>query len=40
MSINVVLNYKRRKAKCNMAFKLKEKVMTLETMNMELQWDL
>jgi hypothetical protein len=25
MNINVVLNYKRRKAKCNMIFKLKEK---------------
>ncbi len=37
MTINVVLTYK---AKCNMAFKLKEKLMTLETMNVELQWDL
>jgi hypothetical protein len=40
MTINMVLTYKKRKAKCNMVSKLKEKATTWETMNVELQWDL
>jgi hypothetical protein len=40
MTINMVLTYKKRKAKCNMASKRKEKATTWETMNVELQWDL